>query len=94
MRGSPFSLAGCEGPSRVATGDIKGDGLREVVVSCAQNDKLFFFLATKNGAFESLSRSISTGWGGLALADLTGSGKDEVLVSNEKQGTVTILHSR
>jgi hypothetical protein len=94
MRGSPFSLEGCKGPSRVAIGDIKGDGLREVVVSCAQNDKVFFLMGTKDGSFESVSRSISTGWGGLALADLTGSGKDDVLVSNEREGTVTILHSR
>jgi hypothetical protein len=94
MRGSPFSLAGCKGPSRVAIGDIKGDGLGEVVVSCAQNDKLFFLMGTKNSSFESVSRGISTGWGGLALADLTGSGKDDVLVSNEREGTVTILHSR
>ena len=44
MRGSPFSLAGCRGPDRVATGDLNGDGFRDIVVSCAQNDKLMLYL--------------------------------------------------
>ena len=94
MRGSPFSLAGCAGPSRVAIGDINGDGLGDVVVSCAQNDKLFFFLSTKDGSFQTSVRSLSTGWGGLAIADLTGNGKDDVVVSNNKAGTITILFSK
>jgi hypothetical protein len=91
MQGSPFSLAGCEEPSRVAIGDIRGDGLRDVLVSCAKNDKLFFFMGTKNGTFNVSTRSIPTGWGGLALGNLTGNGKDDVVVSNNKTGTITIL---
>ncbi|MGC2091116.1 MAG: VCBS repeat-containing protein [Candidatus Acidiferrales bacterium] len=94
MWGSPFSLAGCDEPSRVAIGDIKGDGLRDVVVSCAKNDKLFFFMGTKGGTFNVFTHSIPTGWGGLALADLTGNGKDDVVVSNNKTATITILLSK
>ncbi len=94
MRGSPFSLAGCEEPSRVAIGDITGDGLRDIVVSCAKNDKLFFFMGTKNGTFDVFSRSFAAGWGGVALADLTGDGRDDVVVSNNKAGTITILLSK
>lgn len=94
MRGSPFSLAGCEEPSRVAIGDIRGDGLRDIVVSCAKNDKLFFFMGTKDGRFNVFTRSISIGWGGVALADLTGNGKDDLVVSNNKTGTIAILLSK
>lgn len=96
MRGSPFSLAGCEGPDGVAVGDIRGNGLHDIVVSCAQNDKLFFFMRMKHGAFKISTWSVPTGWGwpGLALADLTGNGKDDVIVSNNNQGTVTILFSK
>ncbi len=94
MRGSPFSLAGCKGPDRVATGDIKGDGFRDIVVSCAQNDKVFFFMGTKDGRFRISSRSVETGWSGLAVADLNGDGKDDVVVPNNTQGTITILFSK
>lgn len=96
MLGSPFSLAGCEGPDGIAVGDIRGSALHDIVVSCAQNDKLFFLLRTKDGTFNVFSRSVPTGWGwpGLALADLTGNGKDDVIVSNNTQGTITILRSQ
>lgn len=94
MRGSPLSLAGCDGPDRVATGDLTGSGLRDIVVSCALNDKVFFFLAAKDGSFSYSSRSVPTGWGGIAVGDLDGDGKAEVVVSNSNSGTVTILFSK
>ena len=96
MRGPPFSLTGCEGPDGITVGDIRANRLHDIVVSCAQNDKLFFLLGTKDGTFKVSSRSVPTGWGwpGLTLADLTGNGKDDVIVSNNKRGTITILLSR
>ena len=94
MPGSPFSLAGCSGPSRVAIGDIRGNGLYDMVVSCAQNDRLIFFMGTKNGTFDVFSRSVPTGWGSVTLADLTGNGKDDVVASNNAMGTITILLSK
>jgi hypothetical protein len=53
----------------VAIGDIRGDGLTDIVVSCAKNDKLVFFMGTKKGTFHVFSRTIPTGWGGVALGD-------------------------
>ncbi|MGC1936082.1 MAG: VCBS repeat-containing protein, partial [Candidatus Acidiferrales bacterium] len=94
MRGSPFSLAGCQGPDRVATGDINGDGFRDIVVSCAQNDKLILFMGSKDGTFQISSRDVQTGWSGLAVADLDGDGKDDVVVSNNAAGTITIFFSK
>jgi hypothetical protein len=94
MRGSPLSLAGCHGPARVATGNLTGNGRRDIVVSCAQNDKVFFFLAAKDGSFSTSSRSVPTGWGGLAIGDLDGDRKDDVVVANHDSGTITILLSK
>jgi hypothetical protein len=92
MRGSPFSLAGCEGPDRIAVGDLKGDGLRDVVVSCAQSNSLVFYMGTREGGFQISSRQLKEiGWAGLAAGDLNGDGKDDVVVSNNKSGTITIL---
>lgn len=99
MRGSPFSLAGCRGPDRVATGDVNGDGLRDIVVSCAQNNKVMLFLGAKDGSFQTSSVAVETGWSGLAVGDLNGDGKDDIVVSNNSEqkshsGTVTILLSK
>lgn len=94
MPGSPFSLAGCQGPDRVATGDINSDGLRDIVVSCAQNDRLIIFLASKDGAFQISSREVKTGWSGLAVADLDGDGSDDIVVSNNSSDTVTIFFNK
>ena len=106
MRGSslshaPFSLAGgssstkCVGPDRIGIGDFNGDGLRDVVVSCAQSNSLVFFMGTRDGGFQISSRQLKEiGWSGLAVGDLNGDKKDDVVVSNNGSGTITILFSK
>src|ERR1700683_480865 len=102
MPGSPFSLAGCEGPDRVATGDMNGDGLRDIVVTCAQNNRLMLYLGSRDGGFTIATRNVQTGWAGVAVADLEGRGKDDIVVSNSvldyqprpAHGTITILSTR
>jgi hypothetical protein len=102
MPGSPISLAGCEGPNRVATGDINGDGFRDIVVECAQNNKLMIFFGSKDGNFQTFSLPVQTGWSGLAIADLLKRGRDDIVVSNNfldnvpkpATGTITIIWSR
>jgi hypothetical protein len=99
MRGSPFSLAGCEGPDRLATGDIDGDGLRDIVVTCGQNNKLMLYVGSPDGGFTLSTQSVQTGWAGVAIADLQARGKDDIVVSNglldyqprSTNGTITIL---
>ena len=102
MRGSPFSLAGCRGPDRVATGDLNGNAFRDIVVSCAQNNKLMLYMGSKDGPFQIFTQNVQTGWSGLAIADLNGDGKDDIVVSNTVQenepqpasGTITIFFSK
>ncbi|HZD50080.1 MAG TPA: VCBS repeat-containing protein [Silvibacterium sp.] len=102
MPDSPFSLAGCEGPDRVATGDINGDGLRDIVVTCAQNNRLMLYLGSRDGGFSISTRRVQTGWAGVAVAELAGRGKDDIVVSNgvldnqpkPANGTITILSSK
>lgn len=102
MRGSPFALAGCQGPDRVAVGDVNGDGLTDIVASCAQNHRLMLYLGTKDEAFQASTLDVQTGWSGLAVADLLGDGRKEIIVSNgaldddpkDQSGTITIFFSQ
>ena len=102
MRGSPFSLAGCRGPDQVAIGDVNGDGLSDIVVSCSQNHRLMLYLGTKDGTFQVSTLDVRTGWSDLAVADLLGDGKKEIIVSNgaldddpkNQPGTITIFFSQ
>jgi hypothetical protein len=92
MPGSPFPFSDCQGPDHVATGDFNGDGLRDIVVSCAQSNSLTFFLGQRGGGFRVSVRHLpDIGWSGLAVGDLDGDGKDDVVVSNLSSGTVTVI---
>jgi len=96
-RGSAPSLVGCEGPDRVATGDLNGDGLRDIAVTCAQNNKVMLFAGSRNGEFQRIELDVPTGWSGIGVADLNGDGKDDIVISNNganASGELTVLLSR
>jgi hypothetical protein len=102
MPGSPLSLAGCQGPDRVAAGDIFGDGLRDIAVSCAENNELVLFRASKDGSFRASTLEVHTGWSGLAVGALDSSGREALVVSNNvldsepvpAVGTITIFFKK
>jgi len=99
MRGSPFSLAGCEGPDHVAIGDVNGDGLADIVASCGQSHRVMLYTGIKGGGFQISSLDVQTGWSGIAVADLLGDGKHEIIVANgaldadpkDMPGSITIF---
>jgi FG-GAP-like repeat len=101
-RPDPLSLEGCRGPDRVAAGDVNGDGYSDIVVSCAQNNRLIVFWGSKDGGFARSMENVQTGWSGVALADLKGDGKSEIIVSNgslddaakNQPGALTIFASK
>lgn len=77
----------------MAEGDID-DGVTDLMVSCAQNDRVVFFLGEHGGGFRTFSRSVPTGWSGVAISDLRGDGHHQILVSNYARRTITILGAR
>ena len=99
MPGSPFPLAGCASPRGVAIGDANGDGIEDFAITCRQSDRILLFLGTKNGAYQVSSIDVPGGKNGevvaergILLSDLTGAGRDDIIVTNGSAGTVTLLH--
>jgi hypothetical protein len=93
-QGAPLSLAGCVGPDSVAIGDVTGAGIADIAVSCAQNDRLMLFIGLPDGSFRREVYPLATGWGGVAIGNLTAGRGNAIVVANAKNGTVTIMQGR
>ncbi len=83
----------------VAVGDINGDGNPDLIVSnqsscytCA-NGSVTVLLGNGDGTFQAAQAYDSGGseTGGIAVADLNGDGKLDVVVANSASGTVAVL---
>jgi hypothetical protein len=94
MRTQSLSLDGCHGPNSLATGDINGDGFRDVVVSCAESSNLAIFLGHAGNVFTRMNLPSAAGWGGVAVADLNGDGRDDLITANNNNGDITLYLSR
>jgi FG-GAP-like repeat len=90
MPRSPFSLQGCRGPNGVAAGDLRGDGSRAIVVACAESRSLSVFERGRDGKIVMSSVPSRGGWGGVAVARLTGDRRAQIITADNDAGTVTI----
>jgi hypothetical protein len=94
MQTGSLSLAGCQGPNSIATGDFNGDGQRDIAVACAESKKVMIFLGHPGGEFTRLVQPTRGGWGAIAVADLNGDGRGDLITSNPNDGTITIYLSQ
>ena len=88
---APLPLEGCHGPNSVTAGDLNGNGLQDVVVSCAQSRNLLVFTPDSKGHFRASSEPKKGGWGTVTSAHLHGGRRADLITANEDDGTITIL---
>jgi len=93
MQTQPLSLEGCHGPDSIATGDINGDGYRDIVVACAESKNMALFLGHAGNQFTRFIKPFAGGWGSIAVADLNGDGKEDLITTNNNDGNITIYFS-
>jgi hypothetical protein len=93
IKGSPFEAGSI--PNRVATGDVNGDGINDIVTSDNGSNKIYVFLMNKSGSVSS-SQAITVGNHpkGIAIADLNGDRKGDIVVCNNADNNISILLSR
>lgn len=91
MPGSPFATG--ESPSRVAIGDLNGDGIKDVAVANYKSNNITVFIMNRHGVAANYTIKTGTFPDGIAIADLNDDGKDDLVVSNSGEYYIDIIFS-
>jgi hypothetical protein len=93
MKGSPFGAGRI--PSRIAIGDVNGDGVNDIVTSDNDDNKVYLFLMGRNGAVLSTTPiTVGNHPKGVAIADVNGDGKGDIVVCNNADNDISIILSK
>jgi FG-GAP-like repeat len=92
MPGSPY-VAG-KSPSRVAIGDIDGDGINDIAVTNYNDKSITVFYMGKSGVLRSETIGVGGRPDGICIKDFNGDGRGDIAVGNAGDGTVTVLMRR
>jgi len=88
--GSPIATGA--GASFVATGDLNGDGLPDVVIVNSTASNISVLLAKGGGSFQpAVNYAVGNSPADVVVADVIGTGSPQLLVTNKTDNTVSIL---
>ncbi|HEV8507764.1 MAG TPA: VCBS repeat-containing protein [Chitinophagaceae bacterium] len=89
LKGSPFATG--KSPSRLAIGDIDGNGIADIAAANYNDKSISVFFMNKNGVITSKVIEVGNRPDGIAINDLNGDGKADIVVSNHDDNTINIL---
>jgi hypothetical protein len=92
MAGSPFTTG--RSPSRVAIGDLNGDGIQDIAVTNYHSSSITVFIMNKTNVAYSYTLPVGSKPDGIAIADLNGDGKGDIIIGNSGDKYIDILLSR
>lgn len=88
---APEDRSGQFAPGLFGTGDLDGDGRRDIVVSGDGDPRVFVLLQTSPGEFTAMTLETDLGQaGGMHIADLDGDGANELVVTGYEDHVVFI----
>jgi hypothetical protein len=90
--GSPFTTG--ISPSRLAIGDINGDGIADIAVDNYKSNSVTVFIMGKNTVVSSYTIRVGAMPDGIAIADLNGDGKNDIVVTNSGEKYLNILSGK
>ncbi len=93
LTGSPFPLGGCAQPTQLAVADLTGGALLDIAVTCVNSGQLAL-LTPEGRGYRLTLRPLPGKPYGIAAADFLGNGRPSLAVSNQANGTVTLLQMR
>ena len=92
MVGSPFPTG--DGPSRIAIGDVDGDGVPDVVTSNYTSHGVTVLHGQRGTFMRTATIPVGNHPQGIALGDLNGDGKADIVVTNSDDNSISILFGR
>ncbi len=92
MPGSPFTTG--KSPSRVAIGDLNGDGIADIAVANYKSNSITVFIMAKNAVSSSYTIPVGIHPDGIAIADLNGDGKGDIVVGNSGESFINVIISK
>jgi len=82
-------------PSRIAIGDLNGDGVNDIVTSDNDSDKIYVFKMKKDqGLLSNSTIKVGKHPKGIAVNDLNRDGKADIVVCNNADNTISIIFSK
>jgi hypothetical protein len=92
LAGSPLKTG--RSPSRVAIGDLNGDGINDIAVTNYNEKSITIFYMGKNTVTETKTIVVGNRPDGIAIHDMNGDGKKDILVGNYDDNDVMILFNK
>ncbi|HKI31543.1 MAG TPA: FG-GAP-like repeat-containing protein [Gemmataceae bacterium] len=78
-------------PVRIASADLDGNGLGDLVIGNDLDNTLTIALQQSPGIFDTFTRGVGAGPSRIAFADLNGDGPPDIVVSDQVSGDVSVL---
>lgn len=92
LHGSPFKTG--KSPSRVAIGDLNGDGINDIAVTNYNDKSISIFYMGKNSVISGKTIAVGNRPDGIAIHDMNSDGKNDILLSNYDDNTIMILFNK